>query len=260
MKKIAMGVIFTFMIVFTGVVHGSVVKWSQLPSMDPGNGYAFSSETQVASQVADDFLNQNATPVIGITWWGAYWDSTIGTNNYYPYSYSNSWGDPETGSPEIVTGFNISFYQDVPEGTSVPPWSHPGAQTGQAYYFDLADIIVQEYGVINRSKTQTVFQYDIVLEAPLTLKPGNIYWLSIQAVDRNGDPIQWGWQESGDHFTGNAVQTFPGNPFNWDMLPGEDMAFELKTVPVPTSLLLMASGLLGFISLRRKSKQVSGNH
>lgn len=72
-------------------------------------------------------------------------------------------------------------------------------------------------------------------------------------MDDNGEFIQWGWQESDDHWNDNAVQTFPGLPYNWDMLPGENIAFELRAAPVPTSLVLLASGLLGFVSLRRRS-------
>jgi hypothetical protein len=253
MKKMAIGVILTSIIIFVEIAHGSIVEWSQQPSMTPGNGYAFSSETQVASQVADDFLCKNGSPVTGLTWWGSYWDSTIGSNNYYPYRHSDGWGDPSPNPPGIVTGFNITFYQDVPAGTSVPPWSHPGAQAGTVYAAYLASIKVTEYGVINRaSSTQKVFQYDVILDSPFKPTAGNIYWLSIQAVDDNKEPVQWGWQESVDHWNDNAVQTFPGNPFLWEMLPGEDMAFELKAVPVPPSLLLLASGIMGFVSLRRK--------
>lgn len=260
MKKKSISIIVASMIVFAGVAHGAVAKWSQLPSMDLGNGYSFSSESQVvsvanfASQVADDFEYQNNSPVTAITWWGSYWDTVYNGTVYAPYRHSDGWGDPDAGPPDIVTGFNITFYQDVKAGSAFPPWSHPGAQSGRTYNINIADINVQEYGAINRpASTQTVFQYDVVLEIPLTLTAGNIYWISIQAVDDNGEFIQWGWQESDDHWNDNAVQTFPGNPFLWDMLPGEDMAFELNAVPVPTSLLLMASGLLGFVCIRRKS-------
>jgi len=252
MKKIIMQIVLGSLIVFAGVAHGSVVKWSQLPSMEPANGYAFSSESQVSSQVADDFMYRGSGLVNQISWWGAYWDSTYMGSNYYPYSYSDGWGDPAPG-PETVTGFNITFYQNVAAGTAAPPWAHPGAMIGTAS-INLSDIIVQNYGVINRAaSSQTVFQYDVLLDKSLAFADGETYWISIQAMNRNSDPVQWGWQESSDQWNANAVQIFPGNVFNWEMMPGEDMAFELKAVPVPTSLLLLASGLLGFVRLRRRA-------
>ncbi len=257
MKKFSMGIILISVIIFVGVAHGSVAKWSQLPSMNPSNGYAFSSENQVSSQVADDFLYRNGAPVTGIRWWGSYWDSTYNGINTYPYRHSGGWGDPGVGTPEIVTGFNISFYQDVPAGSAFPPWGHPGAAAGRGFYIDLADIEVQSFGVIDRSySTQTVFQYDVVLDVPFDLIAGNIYWISIQAIDQGGAPVQWGWQESSDHWNGNAVHNFMPplnpNPFLWDLLPGEDMAFELRTVPVPAAVWLFGSGLIGLIGVARR--------
>jgi hypothetical protein len=221
--------------------------------MEPGNGYAFSSESQIASIVADDFRCESGIPVKGLTWWGAYWDTTIGGNNYYPYRNSNGWGDPGATNPEKVAGFKITFYQDVEAGSSVPPWSRPGDQVGDTYYIDHAAVQVNQYGVINRdASTQTVFQYDVIFEVPFEQTMGNIYWLSIQAVVDNGGPVQWGWQESDDYWNSNAVQDFPGNPFSWDMLPGEDMAFELKPVPIPSSLLLLGAGIFGLAHLKKK--------
>jgi hypothetical protein len=224
--------------------------------MEPMNGYSFSSETQVASQVADDFLCKDGLPIIKVTWWGSYWDSLYNGTNYYPQPNSGAWGDPIPNPPGTVSSFIINFYQDVPAQTGVPPWSHPGAQL-YAETMDLDGVQVTEtfFGTINRQGSiETVYEYTATLPVgrPFKQEAGNIYWLSIQAVDSDGDPIQWGWHESKDHWNDNAVQMGYSPQGWWDLLPGEDMAFELQAVPIPSTLLLLGSGLAFLFRLRRR--------
>jgi hypothetical protein len=228
------------------------VKWSQQPSMDPSNGYAFSSETQVPAQMADDFFCQDGLPVAGIRWWGSYWNTA-----YYPYPNSDSWGDPLPNPPGIIQGFNITFYAGIAAGIGVPPWGHPGAMVYTQYVpLDGVQTTETVYGTILRTASaQTVFQYDLNLPIPFDQEAGIIYWLSIQAVDPGGNPIQWGWQESADHWGDSAVQIGYAQQGWWDLSPGEDMSFELKPVPVPPGILLLGSGLLGLIGMRRRQQQ-----
>jgi hypothetical protein len=243
-----------FLFFCTTMSLAGVVKWSQLPSMIPDNGYSFSSETQVSAQVADDFLCQSGNPVIGLTWWGSYWDPTITGTSYYPYSNSDNWGDPVNNPPGIVTGFNINFYQDIPDGQGVPPWSHPGSQV-YAEYVPLDGVQVQEaiWGKISRSaSTQTVFKYDAKLPIAFDQQSGNIYWLSIQALDPGGNPVQWGWQESVDSWNDNAVQIGYAPQKWWDKLPGENMAFGIKAVPIPGAIWILGAGLLGLLGFKKR--------
>jgi hypothetical protein len=104
--------------------------------------------------------------------------------------------------------------------------------------------------------TQTVFEYYVELETPFVLDPDTIYWISIQAVNDDGAPIQWGWQESTDHWNDLAVQLseqFGPVVGTWTFLPGEDMAFELVMIPIPASVFLLGAGLIALIGIRRRS-------
>jgi len=255
-------VVFCF-VIFSSNAQASYVKWSQLPSVDtqPWNlAYSFSSENQVPSAVADDFLCKDGLPIIGVRWWGSYWDTSIPGQPItgYPYPSSDNWGDPAKNPPGTVMGFIISFWSDVPAGTSIPKWSYPGNLLyAETLLLDQIQVKETFYGQIVRpGGIETIFQYDATLPMPFPQEKDKVYWLSIVAIDPNGNPIQWGWHESYQHWNDNAVQMgFPPgglNPGWWHYLPDKDMAFELKPVPAPTTLLLLGSGLISFILLRRK--------
>ena len=240
----------------------SGAMWYQPPSMaPPGNAYSFSSETQVPSQVADDFYFEGGFPIVGVTWWGSYWDTTYQDSTYFPYPNSDSWGDPAQNPPGVVSGFIISFYADISEGQGVPPWGHPGSLLYAATIpMDGVQLAETPYGAINRdASTQTVFQYDASLPIPFVQDPEKVCWLSIQAIDPGSSPLQWGWQESMDHWNGNAVQHGFSSKGWWDLLPGEDMAYKLNCVPIPPSLILFGAGCLGLIGLRRRPKRGAGS-
>jgi hypothetical protein len=252
--------IFTLLIAFLclGIfssANASVVKWQQMPLMDQW-GFDYSSETQVPSAVADDWQCNDNRDVIAIRWWGSYWNA----GKYYPYPNSDHLGDPANVPPNTVTGFIISIYDDVPAGDGFPYWSHPGKTLYEAT-LSMGQVTENEFGKIDHADgkigigtdiIETVFQYKANLPIPFQQEIGTVYWLSIVAIDRDGNPIQWGWHQAEDFWRDNAVQAGYYKPIYWNLLPDKDMAFELEVVPLPNTLLLVASGLIGILGFKRK--------
>jgi hypothetical protein len=228
----------------------------QMPSMDPSKGHSFYSEDSVAT-VADDFVSDGVA-ISGVTWWGSYWDD--------PNPEGISSGDPLADSPNTVSAFVINIWSDIPSGHGMSPWAHPGEKVHEEELWSSQNEWTEAVeGTIDRGsgKAQTVFKYEAAFTSELMLDVGETFWVSIRAIDGGGNPTTyWGWQESEDHWNANGVQQgFPrGGPSDWwYTAPGKDMAFSFNQMPVPlpASLLLLASGLAMACVLKRRKRAAS---
>jgi len=222
---------------------GQPVKWSQLPDMVGGLDY--SSETKVPSIVAADFLCEDGRPISDVHFWGSYWQTGIPTP---PDGSPNSNGflnAPAGGIEKFV----LKWWSDVPVGQTVP-FSHPGDLLATVEAIAYNEVF---YGATTAGKE--VWQYDVYLASNewFEQQQGQIYWLSIEAVMANPDK-QWGWHESKDHWNDDATQIYKGSP--WYELVNNtysvDMAFELTTVPEPSSMIALLGGLGSLLALKRR--------
>lgn len=184
--------------------------------------------------LADDFQCTASGPIADIHIWGSYLE-----DNVY---------DPS---------FKLQIWSNVPAddpGNEVD-YSHPGdllwtwetsTYTKRLYATANEDFINPTDGSSLGSDTE-VWQFNFYPDDPFIQEEGTIFWLSVWVGLNEG----FGWKTSAEKFEDYAV--FQLAPGEWLLIAGErDMAFVIT--PIPPSLLLLGSGLLGLgaLGLRRK--------
>ena len=153
------------------------------------------------SQVADDFRLDTTISIIGVHWWGVFYNPFEGVN---------------------PADFNIIFYADaggVPTGAGMDD----PTSTALAVYF-----MPQVTGIPTGETAE--YEYEVLLPGDFVANADTVYWIAIQWVGEF--PPQWGWDTNGnnpEHLT-SAMQGFPaaGYPYWGDSGYG-DMAFYLTT-------------------------------
>ncbi len=165
--------------------------------------------------MADDFADKVSTPVVALTWWG---------------SYMNTTSPPPL---PLATQFLISFESDVPAGPNGP--SHPGSPI-------LSEVVTlgaltpasgtfTETAVAGSSPTEPVYQYNAELTTPFPEQANTVYWLKIVALDNQqaGSPtaFQWGWH-SRDYTIQDLLASTP--PL---VNPGENLAGSITGLSTP---------------------------
>lgn len=186
--------------------------------------------------LADDFQCTASGPIADIHIWGSFLED----DDYYPEFTLQIWSNVPADDPENTVTY-----------------SHPGdllwtwvtsTYTRIPYATANEDFIEPTGGGILGSDTQ-VWQFNFYPDDPFIQEEGNIYWLSVWVGLDEG----FGWKTSLANFEDAAVYQLA--PDEWLLIAGErDMAFVIT--PLPPSLLLLGSGLLGLglLGWRRKSK------
>jgi hypothetical protein len=240
------------------------VKWSQPPmylnEIDPAAPrdliYGWDEVSIVPGPiVADDFPCDDPRPVTDLHWWGSYPDIQPGT------------------APRHPDGFLIHFWKNVPPNTiDKMPWSHPAEPpiwTIECFNYKVSpepvgiDIDVATYqrnGEIIPVDECFQFNQKLRPEEYFRQEPGNIYWVSIQAIYRDLPDYRWGWKTTRHYFEDDAVtgwEMADGTGIFWEEIRGPsgdtwDMAFEL-TVPEPGTMLLLATG--GVLAVLRRRRR-----
>jgi len=205
----------------TGAVYADFinlpVKWSQ-PIVTGTNGvvqlFDLSSDSTLPSVKADDFIS-DGRPIAAVRWWGCY----ITETNQRPDSTGFTAGP-----------FDVGFYL-----SNLSP--HPNSLPGQMLQL-YQNIYAQETYVGIDQNSNFVYRYDAYLPADFDETSNTEYFIEIDKP--TGE--HWGW-----HMTPILTNDWAalGATLNgpWQSLSNDSMAFELMTVPEPSSLTLVAVGV-----------------
>jgi hypothetical protein len=256
---------------------GTVTKYAQYPEQQLGEniGSDFDWRPPIPGTpptpnwaVADDFPSQGF-PVLSVRWWGSYFDPsnepTVDATGVF--------------RPTVEEGFALSFFRDIPAGPG-GTFSRPGDLLGTYVAPDFVVSIaptplvgwdmhrVWEYRVdLKFTHLDHPSSADpIARPGSFNQRPGEIYWLSIAAwnghrIDANWQAFDnedprlfehfWGWHTSPQAFndvaTMGPLAMLPDGQWAygpWNPIQPQhglnNMAFELLTIPAPSTAALLA--------------------
>lgn len=215
------------------------IKWSQLPNMT--EGVDWSSDSNLGTEVADDFECWKTGYIDDVHWWG----SLLGDQVQPDY-------------------FTMTLYQYVPPDPADPEsFSKPGAPIKSIIL--TSGVYQLNYFGTTTESDEEVWQYYVDMgewgDERLFQEQGEYYFISIVAgYDDPQGYLNWGWHESSEQWNDDATNrifTEPWNPITAirnDELVSIDMAFELSEIPEPGTLALFGLGLLAAGAKLRRRK------
>jgi len=229
---------------------GEPYKWLQLPNLTHEGVDVSAMWPRV---LADDWQCTSPVPVGGIHIWGSWrWDKLPQSDpNFIIQIWSNQPANPKAGiffpRPKAL------LWSPDPTTTTVtarPYYVIPDWEEGEGWY----DPSNGEY---EPNSDRVIWQLNLdVSQSPFYQQPGEIYWLVVQAqIPDDGPMVGWKSADQEYHWGGNAVWLFdPGGGIpNWQELyhpmTGDSMAlaFVITAIPEPSTLVLLAVGLLGLL-------------
>jgi len=193
------------------------------PATAPG-GYASQQSPNTNYLAADDFTLQTGAFITGVQWQGAF----------------------SSEPPGNITQFVVTF------------WSNNHGLPGSILMtYTFAGNAAQTF-VGSGSNGFLEYDYAEMLSSPFTVHNGVTYWISIRPTTDFPAQPQWYWREGPD--TGFSAQSSSGG-LTFQEVGGGD-AFTLigttfsepppPSVPEPSTLLLVGSGLLTIFHYRRR--------
>lgn len=199
------------------------VKWSQpIGFTDPQTIYGVDrlSDHTVGAVMANDWLCDDGSPIVAVRWWGSY----IGQSAVDPTPFVNA--------------FDISIHASV--GTH--PFSLPSDSALELY----TSVTAQQEFVGYDEVGDAVYRYDAYLPSPYPQQMGVEYFLDIDLPTGQN----WGWHDAALPYPNlDWAAMAPTHQGPWSTFqPNTELAFEIMTIPEPTTCVLL--GLAGLALLR----------
>lgn len=163
------------------------------------------------SRTADDFSLVTGAPIVGVCWWGSY----------------------------------FQFVPDL-DGFTVTYWTNAGGRPGMpiASFSQQSGLQLRRLGTNDSDyQDKRIFHYT-ASHAPVALTPGTTYWLEIRNFVEG---VAWRWQGSDKNGNGSLQDFTPGS--GWSSAIGqEDVAWRIR-VDVACEVDTNGDGVLDFADL-----------
>ena len=195
---------------------GIVVDHQPHPTGGPGSDTSFVDvATPLTSQLsADDFMLESASTIRHVTWWG-----------FYGGTFTNPAEQPPATQTMRIRFYGARALDNLPgsvlfeESVIDPPYAWTGRQ-------------------ILTGATPNEYRFDVNLTIPAQLNSSTLYWLEIVQLDSQNSVYRWEYSRSSD-IDGFAFQNAATVDWIHTQSITSDLAFQLSTIPEPSTAALM---------------------